>query len=213
MLAIYLFAMVLGGIFVVLSVFAGLGEGDADLDMDADADIDVDMDVDMDVDVDADGEVGGGDKEFETGLGKRFRPWLSFKFYTFALAFLGLTGTVLTLLGLWDSTTGVLGVSALVGMLSGLGVSYILHIADKSESGRAVGDDDFVGIQGRVILPLKEGQRGTIRVRHHGRTMDLLAEVDDDAVVLDLNDECYVMSVEKGVAKVVDAAAVERWRG
>lgn len=209
MLAIYLFALVLGGIFVVLSVFAGLGEGDADLDMDAD----VDVDVAVDVAVDVDGDVGGVDKEFETGLGKRFRPWLSFKFYTFALAFLGLTGTVLTLLGLWDSVMGVLGVSALVGMISGLGVSYMLHLADRSEGGRAVGDDDFVGIQGRVILPLREGQRGKVRVRYHGRTMDLLAEVEDDAVVLDLNDECYVMSVDKGVAKVVDASAVERWRG
>jgi membrane protein implicated in regulation of membrane protease activity len=209
MLAFYLFALVLGGIFVGLSVFAGLGEGDVDVDADADVDVDVDADVDADVD----GHVGAGDKEFETGLGhKRYRPWLSFKFYTFALAFMGLMGTVLTLFDLWENALGVLGVSIAVGLVSGLGVSYVLHMANRTEGGRAVGDDDFIGAQGRVLLPLQQGQRGTIRVRYQGRTIDLLAEVDDEAVVLGLNDECYVMSVEDGVAKVVDAAAVERWR-
>ncbi|MFU8807377.1 MAG: hypothetical protein ACNA8W_26445 [Bradymonadaceae bacterium] len=213
LLSFYLFALFLGGIFVVLSVFAGLGEGDADLDLDADADFDIDVDADIDVDVDADADADAdADKEFETGLGKRFRPWFSFKFYTFTLAFLGLTGTVLTGLNLWDNVLGVLALSIAVGLISGLGVSYLLHYAEKGESGRAVGESDFVGAQARVLLPVKEGQRGRVRLRHHGRTIDMLADVDDAEVVLDLNEECYVMSVEDGVARVVDASAVERWR-
>ena len=210
-LSIYLFSLILGGTFVVLSVLAGAGDADADFDVDVDADVDVDMDMDVDadadVDVDADAD-GEGLSDVETRIGKKYRPWFSFKFYTYTLGFFGLTGVLLTLVGTAEPLGAML--SAMMGLIAGFGVSYLLHYADKdSASNRATTDRDFLGAQAEVLLPIKKGDRGRIRVQMGGRTVDMRAETEDEGVVLDMNDECFVLDIEDGVAKVLDARALE----
>ncbi len=213
MLWIYLGSFIFGGVFVLLSVLAGVGDADADFDFDADADVDVDMDMDVDadadVDVDADADGGDGGVDVETRVGKKYRPWFSFKFYTFAACFFGMTGLLLTLVGQGESALGI-GLSSALGLVAGLGVSYMLHYADKeSGSNRAAGERDFLGAQARVLLPIEKGERGRVRVRIEGRTVDLRAETESDDVVLGINDECFVLGIEDDVAKVLDARALE----
>ncbi len=148
MLGIYLFSLVLGGVFIVLSLFSGDvdADADADFDLDLDVDADVDIDVDADVDVDADGEAGVDD--IEVSQRRKFRPWLSFKFYTYLMGFFGLTGVLLTLVGQGESIIGI-STSALMGLLAGLGVSYLLHYADRDAAAhKAVGSESLVGTTG-----------------------------------------------------------------
>lgn len=232
-LAMYLFSFVLGGVFVALSVVSGLGkevEFDKDIDVDADADVDVDVDADFDIDADADADFdidADADADFEVDkdievdegiqaskdletTGKRYRPWLSFKFWTFYLAFFGMTGTVLTLLSLWSSEWGVFALSNVLGLIAGLGVSYTLHIANKSKGARGFVEEDFKGVEAEVVIPFGKGRSGKIKLHTKGRVMELEAVPfdDNDEVVFDFGEECFVLGVEEGVAKVVPASMV-----
>ncbi len=221
MLSVYVFSLILGGIFVVLSVLGGFGDADADFDVDADMDADFDMDVDVDadadfdIDVDADADVdmdadGEGTADLETRLGKKkFRPWFSFKFYTFALAFFGLTGVLLHLVNMGESLLGI-SAAVVMGLLSGLGASYVMYYGDKaSEVSKAAGEREFLGAPAKVILPIREGGRGRVRVEIDGRTVDMRAESEDEEIVLDMNDQCFVLGIEDGVAQVLDMKALE----
>lgn len=198
---------------------------DADIDIDADADFDMDADVDADfdadMDADADFEVDkhidfdktlSAGKDIET-QGKRYRPWLSFKFWTFALAFFGLTGTIFTLLGLWASSWGVFGLSTIMGMCTGLAISYLLHVANQSKGARGYTATDFRGIEGKVVIPFDSVAMGKIRLVVKGRIMEIEAvafDEHDEQVVFDFQDDCVVLDVEDGVARVVPSSALTR---
>ncbi|RDV38795.1 hypothetical protein DV096_08330 [Bradymonadaceae bacterium TMQ3] len=217
MLALYVFCLVFGGLFVAMTVFAGLGS-DADLEADGEGDFDLDKEFEIDKEFDLDKEFeldkdldGDAEKDFETQGGRRFRPLRSFKFYTYAMGFFGLTGTLLTVLGLASGGFAA-GLSALMGLGAGFAVAYVLYLGGLSEGGRATNDDDFVGTTARVLLPVKKGQRGKVRVTIGGRSMDVMAVTEDDEVVLDLNEPCFVLGIEDGVARVVDMRALEERR-
>ncbi|MBA2662397.1 MAG: hypothetical protein H0U74_08900, partial [Bradymonadaceae bacterium] len=159
-------------------------------------------------DVDVDHDVDHGGKDIET-FGRRFNPLLSFKFYTFALAFFGLTGVIFTLLALASPVvTAVL--AAIMGFAAGLGVSYVLHVANRSEGSAGITEGDYKGTMAKVMLPIKQGQRGKVRMQIKGRTVELLAVGEDDEVMLDLNEDCIVLGIEDGVARVVDSGVLER---
>ena len=66
----YIFTMILGGVFVGLSVISGLGkeiELDKELDVDADADADFDLDADADADFDLDADADADAKAVGKG--------------------------------------------------------------------------------------------------------------------------------------------------
>lgn len=208
----YVFCMIVGGAFVALSVFGGLF--DADADVDADVDVDVDLDADLDADLDVDGDLDldaeGYDKEIEVSVSRRFNPFTSFKFYTFALAFFGLTGVVFTLLGLWGNPTGIFVLSLAMGLGIGTAMAYAMYFVNRDSGGTGVTERDYVGASGKVVLPVRGGKRGKVQMRIKGRTIEMLAESVDDEVVLDFDQECFVLGVEDGIAKVVHPAALER---
>lgn len=203
MLGIYVFSLIVGGFFIALSIFAGGGDGEVDFD----ADMDADFDADFDADVDADADLEGEHADIEGSQRKRYRPWLSFKFYTYAFGFFGLTGLLLMALGRGEEPFGI-GLSVAMGLFAGVGASYFLHWASLGRAG-TVGEDDMVGTTGRVLLPIKKGQAGKVRVRLGGRSVDLRATTDEEGVVLDMNQECFVLGVEDGVARVVHPRALE----
>lgn len=204
-LGLYAFSLIVGGVFVLLSVFSGAGDADVDMDHELDFDADADFDADLDGDLAA----GGAGHDIET-FGKRYNPLKSFKFYTFSMAFFGLTGVIFTLFSLLPGLLFTFGLSSLMGLSAGLAVSYILHMANQSEGGRGIGDSDYRGAIGQVILPVRSGQRGKIRMRIKGRSVDILAVGDDEDVILDFNSECIVLGIEDGVARVVHSDVLER---
>jgi hypothetical protein len=197
LLHLYVFSFIVGGVFVGLSVFSGLDKAfDVDKDIDVDGDGDVDVDKDLDID------------DVETVTGRRWRPWRSFKFWTFFLAFFGMTGTLFTTLSLWGSAVGVLALSVVLGLFAGLGVSYGLYVAGNSLGGKVASERDYVGIQAQVVLPVSGERYGKIKLRHKGRILELPARPDDDNVVFALNEECVVLDVEDGVARVAPASSI-----
>lgn len=238
-LSLYIGSLILGGVFVSLSVISGLGgdgdmevdkefefdkeialefDKDFDLDADADADVDADLDLDGDGDVDADdlAVALAADKDIEVASGgRKFRPYLSFKFYTFSLAFFGLTGTLLTLLSGGVMLTFVL--SLIMGLGSGLGMTYLLHAANRSEGGKVGTGKDLVGTTAKVTIPIRPGQMGKVKLRFKGQIVELMAaqyepDEDDEEVVFDFDQECLVLGIEDGVVQVMHPSQLERRR-
>lgn len=201
-------------------------DADADFDVDADAEFDLDADADFDFDADADADFGidkeldldkyldfskgvEGSKDLETG-GKRYNPLKSFKFWTFFMAFFGFTGTLMTLAKLMGNEWAIFATSIVMGLIAGVGTSYVLHVANQSEAAKGLKEHDYRGIEAKVVIPFGKQRQGKIRMQLGGKIMEVEAEAfdRDEDVVFDFNQECFILEMQDGVAKVVPAAMV-----
>ncbi len=151
---VYWTSLIIGGALLLPSLLVG------DIDFDAD----VDVDVDVDADVDADSEAGGAP------------AWLSVRFWTFALAFFGLTGV---LLGLLDVAFVLrLGAASLMGLVSGLGVSVAVARLKAERVDSTLREGDLVGEHGPLLLPVGPGVTGKVQLRVKGRQLEVIATND-----------------------------------
>ena len=153
MLALYLFALVLGGGFLLLSVLGG-----------GDADVDVDLDMDMEG-LDGAAEAGGD--------GDAASRIFSLRTAVYALFGFGATGTILAALGMGSLTT--LPFSLLGGLGAALVVSLAFRFLRRTDSGAQAGEGSLRGLPGVVTLPLGTGSPGTVAVERGGRRITLRA--------------------------------------
>ncbi len=233
MLPVYLGSLALGGLIIVASIFLGDhdhdtdgdldvdADADVDLDVDADADLDLDVDVDadadldMDLDADADADLDGDadlhaehdfDKAVEAGhdAGGTWLPFLSLRFWTFALATFGGAGTLFELFGFSDVVAAP--TATVLGVAVGWAVAWIFH---KLKAERVTGDVGLKGIrgrEGRLMLPVGPDKLGKVRVVIDGQDVDLPARTGDGAL-LGVREEVLVVGVSDGVAEVTAVAA------
>lgn len=214
MLAVYLFCLVAGGLLVGASAL--LGGKDADLGSHAgDAHLgDADLgDADVgDADV-GDAHVGdadiGGDAHApgEAVHTAGWLPFLSMQFWTFALAFFGLTGTALTLLGLASFVPTLIAALA-VGLGSGTAVSYVLRRLRADTVSSSVGEKDFVGRSAVVRLPIAVDSPGKIRLTVKEQVIDLVATTDETEPIA-AGEEVLIIQLNETRAHVVRAVRVE----
>ncbi len=162
MLALYLFSLIVGGGFLLLSLFGGGGEGDVDLDGG--------LDLDLGGDVDFDGEAFDGAIDSDTDAASRI---FSIRTVVYALFGFGATGTILSLLGIGALTT--LAFSVVGGFAAGLLVSLVFHYLVRTSSGDHQDDAALVGLAGVVTLPLDALRPGTVMVERGGRRFALRA--------------------------------------
>lgn len=204
MLTWYLVALVVGGTLVAVSLIFG-GDGDHDHDVDHDFDIDADMDMDADVeaeveaDADADHEMDHGVSGLDALQG--WLPIASMRFWTFFLAFFGLTGTVVTagsLLG--GIATPILATA--VGYVCGASITNSIRRLRKQVVDSSLGEKDYVGATAKVVLPVSKGKTGKIRMTIKGRVVELMAQTDDD-VDLGLNQAVMVYALRDDGTAVV----------
>ncbi|MCA9601435.1 MAG: hypothetical protein R3A78_13230 [Polyangiales bacterium] len=211
MLTIYLACLVAGGVLVVVSLLSG-GDHDADghdgldhdasgHDLDADGEVHGDIEADMDAGHDAHGHHaiavhGGGGIELADVF-----PVLSFRFWTFFLAFGGLTGVLLTWLGELPALGTVLA-SAGVGYVSGAVVTLAMKLIRRSSSGKATNTRDYVGATARVLLPVGKAAIGKVRIELDEAVYDVLAATEDDTTFA-INDEVIVYEVRTDGSVVV----------
>ncbi len=201
------------------------GEGfDAELDADIDADIDADVDADIDADVDGDADVGHGDAdhgsladaaeadadallhvERRQVARRRRRPILgllaSLRFWTFFTTFFGLTGAVLEGLALTTAIPAMI-LALTMGILSGATATIVLRRLAADSTGVAASVRDYVGLSGRVLVPIRRGGLGKIRLQLKGTTVDMLATTEDDDV-LEPGESALVIEMRETTAVVV----------
>jgi hypothetical protein len=198
MLSVYLFCLVIGGGFALISAFGDFLDADADVDMDVDVDVDLDFDVHLDADAHLPTTVGGVDAGHAAAI-------FSLRSIIFSLFGFGATGSLLTLVGANPTglSTVVLAVGA--GLLVGAAVGAFLSYLKRSDSGAQASEISFVGLRGRVTLPLGAGSPGHIMVQRGNREHSIRAlpfpgetEGSDPADW----DRVVVIEMRKGVAYV-----------
>ncbi|MEC7525014.1 MAG: hypothetical protein VYE22_34350 [Myxococcota bacterium] len=170
----YLVSLIVGGVLLGASILLGGKDLDADADADVDLDVDADADADLDLDADADGEFDkdvGGHGDFSGFL----FMFLSLRFWTFFLAFFGLTGLVLDGLSLVSSEWLGLGLALGMGFGTGALAMSVIRMLGSDTSGSAVRSTDYIGKTARVVVPIEKGSVGKVRVDIKGTSVDLLA--------------------------------------
>lgn len=202
---VYWISLIVGGFFVLLSVFGG-GDSDADadvdfdadVDMDFDADADLDFDTDADMDADADVHVGYGDVGAGPGLVDLFTIRALFLFATF----FGLTGVLLSWANTGELMTAIL--AGLTGAIVGLGGNYIIKSIGYAHISSTVTAVDMKGRTGTVIIPFDSDDQGKISLISKGQRLQLVARAFEGAdETFEPGDEIVVVRVNGRVAEVV----------
>lgn len=116
-----------------------------------------------------------GDGQVHTGL----LPFLSLRFWIFAVTFFGLTGTGLSLLG--GVSTGAVALFASgFGVSSGYVASRVLQALARAPVGLIGDAGSHVGREVKLLLPLSREQRSKVRLNIGGISTDLVAETESD---------------------------------
>jgi len=169
---LYWTCFILGGAFVLVSVVGGLDGADlADGDFYLDADLDGDSDRDLEF-------TDPGDRPPPSLFAHARRPsplslLTSLKFWTFGLCFFGLTGLVLTRLGV--NPLGVAIAAVGMGLVCGAGMAWTLRVLRRRQADSLVKTADLAGLEGTVEIPFDASVRGKIRLRVKGSMVDLIA--------------------------------------
>jgi len=158
MFAIYLAALIFGGLFLGFSFLSDGGDNSGDFDHDTSLDADTHHI-----------EIGG------TGLLAEAAKFFSFRNIIFFLTFFGLTGTVLTWL---DMNSVITLLSSLgMGLFSG-GLGYILmKYIRNTESGESLTLSDMKGRIGIVVLTASKTKRGKVLISTPFGTREMTAIV------------------------------------
>jgi membrane protein implicated in regulation of membrane protease activity len=161
-MTIYLAALAFGGVLLIATLLGGHGHADHHAG-----------DHDQDQDHPHDHDVG------PAARAALVLPFLSLRFWTFGLAFFGLTGAVLHGLG---STSPLIAavLAAALGLALGYGAARLFQTLARETVGQLAPDGGHVGREGKLLLPVARGQRGKVRVTAGGAAVDLLAESDDE---------------------------------
>jgi hypothetical protein len=186
MLGFYIFSLVLGGGFLLISLFGDAFESDA-------GDVELDFDVDADLDLELDG--GSGDMH----ASKIF----SIRTVIYALFGFGAVGTLMSLLGS-GAFLATLAFSIVGGILSGGLINTVFKYLKTTDSGAHPGDQSLVGLSGKVTLPLGVDVPGTITVERGTRRLTLRAlphaSAPDDQVTSWTS--VVVIEMDQGIARV-----------
>lgn len=192
---IYVAALVAGGGFVLMSSVADLFGGDMDAGGDAE--------VEVEVDPSADPHAPMGELDVAS-----FIPFLSFKFWTFASAFFGLTGFVLGHMNIAPAVTFI--VALVMGGLSGFGISYALHALKQNQVGSMVTTKRLLGAEALVRVAVRGADAGTIQIRVGDRPIDMLA-VSESPERIEAGSRVVIIAIEGNRAKVMPKPAY--WEG
>jgi hypothetical protein len=196
MLATYLITLAVGGVMLTLAMFGGDagdgGHGGADHGGTGNGN----------------GHGGGNGHGVATDHGGAldlvlgWLPVTSLRFWIIFAAFFGLTGTALTLGGFVGAEPVPLVLSIAVGWASGVMVVSSIRKLTRGEVSSGVASRDLIGATATVLVPLRRGAGGKVRVRMKDRAVDLMATTDDEGDFAEGN-EVVVYEVVAGGGVVV----------
>ena len=132
--------------------------------------------------------------------------FLSLRFWTFFLAFFGLTGLVMQGLGLAGPIVA-LGLAAAMGVLTGWGAAAVFKVLSRGEANSSVSTNDYIGKTARVLVPFGKGSTGKVRVQVRGETIDVLATAVDEGEFA-TREEVLVVEIDGTVARVARTQAL-----
>lgn len=203
----YVFAFVLGGILLGASIVMGgeSGDGDAPALGEAEATADGGELVPL-------GQQGLATTHGDAhgSLDGVLSSFLSLRFWTFFLAFAGLSGLVFELGAMVTPAWAAAVLAGGVGIISGQGAVTIFRALGTSESSTVAEASDFVGRTAKAQFAFGKGEVGKIRLDVKGTTVDLLASTDE-ATPFQTGDEVLVVAMNDATA-IVARSGLERSR-
>ncbi|MXX55174.1 MAG: hypothetical protein F4205_15850 [Gemmatimonadetes bacterium] len=192
MLAAYIFSLVVGGGLLALNLLGDF----LDSDVDADAGIDLDGDADA---------ISGGSE---------IAKLLSLRSLVYALFGFGGAGLVLHLI--WAGAQPVLTalIAGGMGLGSGALVSTVFGYLKRTEAGEIQGERALVGLSGKIVMAIADGETGAVRIRSGERQYQMRARADlpsGAAQALEAGRAIVVVDVKDGVALVtpIDSKLLE----
>ena len=176
-LAIYLAALGFGGVLLVGSLAGGHDHAGGHAGAEGDSGADAAHHA-------GDGHDQGHDQHLHhagvAGLLWFLRPLLSLRFWVFGLTFFGLTGSILSGLGLAAPVlTAVLAI--VLGLVTGYVAARLFQALARQTVGEISAQGGPIGREGRLLLPVSKSQRGKVRVVVGGVATDLIVETDSEA--------------------------------
>lgn len=183
MLTVYIVTGIVGLVLTAVAAIAGFDHGtDHEFDVGADVGGDVGHDVGHDADHDA-----GHD-----GLGA-WLPFLSLRFWTFFAAGFGTIGAVLTL---FEPGNVLIPVWAVAGGLGiGLLVSWGVRVLQRHDAANVMSQRELLGAAGKLLVAIRPGQPGKVRVIAQGEIIDMIATSQNDKE-LESGEEVFVVDVD-----------------
>lgn len=178
MLSIYTAAMIFGGVFLLLSLVGGgedggshhgdLSHGDAG-DFHSDTHLDEHNASPDELHPLSDHHSGS-----PLGGSLMWFPFISMRFWVFALSFGGLAGLMLELFATMQPMPAGL-LAAFTGYLTGTAAVNILSQARRSDVTTSMNMAEMVGLEGVMVLPLEPGGIGKVRVSTRSGMEELMA--------------------------------------
>ncbi|OKH43367.1 hypothetical protein NIES30_25130 [Phormidium tenue NIES-30] len=169
---IYGLCFLVGGIFVLLAAVGGFDGVDIDADFDVDAAAAVSID-----DIDAGTQI---DQTLTALRDRWWLPFLSLRFWTFALCFFGLTGLLLNLvqpnLAEW---LGAL-IAVLMGLFCGLVAALVLRSLGRQSVSSLIRSETLIGQLATVEIPFDTNSRGKVSLSMAGSTVSFFAITQEE---------------------------------
>ncbi|MDE2731915.1 MAG: hypothetical protein OXI38_11035 [Bacteroidota bacterium] len=185
--AIYWVSLVIGGIFVLLSL---LGGGDGDME----AELDLDADADFDLEADADISSGGGFVDIFS-----LRTLFLFAF------FFGLSGVAFSLTRVGDLAVLLLALG--LGSFVSMAGSYLIKRIGYAHVSSDVTGADLTGTTATVVIPFGSSDTGRISLVAKGQRMQLTARAfEEEEHTFAVGDEVLVVHMDGRVAQVVKSS-------
>lgn len=200
---IYILCLAVGGTFVVLSAFGGLDGTDFAADFDAEVDAEVDAETAADFD-----DIDAGTHTGRSTAARRWLPFFSLRFWTFALCFFGLTGVLVNLVQPALAAGVVVAISLGMGLLCGTAAAIVL----RSLSGQSVNSltrpEELTGQVAIVEVPFDASSRGKVRLSVRGSTLGFFAFTQEDRT-FQPGESVLVVGLENNKLWVVSADALQ----
>lgn len=198
---VYGLCFLVGGTFVLLAAVGGLDGADFAGDFDVDAETPADVD-----DIDAGTQI---DQTLTALRHRWWLPFLSLRFWTFALCFFGLTGLLLT----WAQPNLADWLTALLALLMGLFCGLLAALVMRSLAQRPVSSmirpDELTGQIATVEIPFDAHSRGKVYLRLRDSTISFFAMTQEERS-FQRGDSVLVVGLEHNKLWVASAEGIDR---
>lgn len=133
-------------------------------------------------------------------------PIFGLRFWVYCIGTFGMLGTLLTLTKLTNEYNIAI-IAGVTGIVTGYMVATLARLANKVLPGDSIGEHDFEGTSGRLLVAIAPGQLGKVRVTVKGDIIDLIAKSIDDTPI-PKDEEVVILTIENNIALVQRLAAI-----